>query len=88
MTDARELERTIRKIAEAVDEKAGQIIGLAAIIACLPETANVDMTRVNQVIEQSTRIGFATGQLSSKAKTIVSQVHRLAQETNQAKSDK
>ncbi|HEY4344823.1 MAG TPA: hypothetical protein VGN05_10785 [Parvibaculum sp.] len=87
MIDPRQLERTVRKIADITDEKTGQIIGLAALIACLPETANIDITKVNQVIDQSVRMGFGLHQVAGKAKAIARDVHKIAQETARAKSD-
>lgn len=87
MMDPRQLERTIKQLAEALDEKTGQIIGLAALIASLPETANIDMAKVEQVIDRSARTGVGLSQVSGKAKTIARQIHRIAQETAKAKSD-
>lgn len=46
-----DLMRVIEKLSQATDERAGQIIGIAAILACMPETARIDKDLVSEVVD-------------------------------------
>ena len=79
-----EMERNLRKIAEAVDEKLAHIVALSAIIASLPETAKLDGQSVKALAQTMMPMGFGTASLSGKAGNLVSQILHQAAEVEKS----
>ena len=80
-----EMERNLRKIAEAVDEKVAHIVALSAIIASLPETAKLDGQSVKALAQKMVPMGFGTTHLYGKAGNLVSQILHQAAEIDKSR---
>ena len=48
--DPRAVQKAINKLTKLCDEGTGRAIGIAAVLAALPEASNVDAERVRKVI--------------------------------------
>ena len=48
--DPRALQKTLNKLMKLCDESTGRAIGIAAVLAALPEASNIDAERVRKII--------------------------------------
>ena len=52
--DETQLQETIKKLGVASDERLAQILGIAALLSCMPETAKINVEDVQKVIQRMT----------------------------------
>lgn len=76
----RETQRAIETIAKASDERLGHVIGLAAILMSLPETAKIKNADVDARIAAECRIIFGAGAVESNARRFAHGILRVARE--------
>ena len=53
--DETQMQETLKKLGVASDERLGQVLGIAALLACMPETAKVNVEDVQKVIQRMTQ---------------------------------
>jgi hypothetical protein len=73
-----ELDRQIHKLASVIDQQAGLIVGLAAIIAELPETAHLDQAKIKRHIGQLVGGVFGSHELRAQAEKMMTAVLQTA----------
>jgi hypothetical protein len=74
-----EEQRLLQQLGKLVDERMGQIIGIAAVVAALPETAGVDTAKVKSLIgEFCNGVMGPTAQLRSAADKLATGILQTA----------
>jgi uncharacterized membrane protein YccC len=76
-----ETQQTVKKLAEAVDQRLGSIIGVAGVLAALPETAKINKADALKAISALCQgVAFAgTSHLSGPANQIANAILAMAQ---------